>query len=101
MDKFTTNVYTNGFADKDKELKERIGLQVSDKTVVIQYKNHRGEEAERTITPFATEFGSTPYHPEKQWLLQAYCHDRLEYRAFAMADISSWKSFDKRIKEIT
>lgn len=51
------------------------------------YTNHRGETAERTVSPFSVWFGTTPEHPTPQWFLIAFCHDRKADRSFAMKDI--------------
>lgn len=55
--------------------------------VEILYTNHRGERGVRRITPNHCRFGATEWHPEAQWLLEAYDHDRGERRSFALLDI--------------
>lgn len=62
-----------------------------EKCVSIVYTNYRGETATRTIVPESVYFGSTDWHPEKQWLLRAYDVEKQAYRDFAMKDIASWK----------
>lgn len=59
--------------------------------VVIHYTNHRGETADRRIVPIKIVYKGTEWHPEPQWLLQAYDHDRQAERLFALADISAWR----------
>lgn len=59
-------------------------------SVVIDYTNHRGERSLRTITPHNVRFGSSQWHPEPQWMLEAWDHDRDAHRSFAMADIHEW-----------
>lgn len=59
-------------------------------TVRIIYTNWRGETAERTIQPIKIWFGSTQWHPEKQWLLTAYDVDKKAERDFALKDIQKW-----------
>lgn len=58
--------------------------------VKIVYTNYRHETAVRTIIPERVWFGSTEWHPEPQWLLEALDVERGEQRSFAMADIRCW-----------
>lgn len=58
---------------------------------IIDYTNYRGKRGKRKITPLNIRFGSTFFHPEYQWLLVAYDHDKHAYRTFAMKDIHSWE----------
>lgn len=55
--------------------------------VTFLYRNHRGEEALRRVRPIRLWFGSTCYHPEPQWLLEAFDVDRMATRSFAMSNI--------------
>lgn len=65
---------------------------MSTPAVVIDYTNHRGERAERTIVPRVVWFGMTRWHPDiPQWLLDAIDVDKQEDRTFAMKDIHSWR----------
>lgn len=57
--------------------------------IKIPYTNYRGETSERTITPIRPWFGSTEWHPEPQWLLRAYDHDKGAERDFAFKDFGS------------
>jgi hypothetical protein len=57
--------------------------------VVIGYTNHRGEFAERRIHPMNVWYGSTKWHPERQWFLDALDYDKGEYRDFALKDIGT------------
>ncbi|WKT94522.1 hypothetical protein QYR01_10485 [Brucella anthropi] len=52
----------------------------------VFYTNYRGETSERTITPIRPWFGSTEWHPEPQWLLRAYDHNKGAERDFALKD---------------
>ena len=52
----------------------------------ITYTNYRGETAERTITPKRTWFGISDWHPEPQWFLTAFDHDKNADRDFALRD---------------
>jgi predicted DNA-binding transcriptional regulator YafY len=60
--------------------------------VIIRYTNYRGETADRRIIPIRIRFGSTKWHPEPQWLLEAFDVDRGADRAFALSDVLHWKS---------
>ena len=60
------------------------------KAVRILYTNYRNETAVRTILPEKVWYGSTSWHPEPQWLLDALDLEKGERRSFAMADIKSW-----------
>jgi predicted DNA-binding transcriptional regulator YafY len=67
-----------------------IGGPSSDVTgdaVKILYRNYRGETAVRQIVPFSIWFGSTEWHPEPQWLLEALDLDKKAKRSFALKDI--------------
>lgn len=54
--------------------------------ITLTYTNYRGETSERAITPIRPWFGSTEWHPEPQWLLRAYDHDKGAERDFALKD---------------
>lgn len=62
--------------------------------VKILYRNYRGEVAIRTIIPNKVWHGTTSYHPEPQWFLEAFDADREADRDFAMRDIMAWWSPD-------
>lgn len=55
--------------------------------VRIRYRNYRGETAVRHIKPCHIWFGSTSWHPEPQWLLEAIDLDKGAERSFALSDI--------------
>lgn len=57
-------------------------------TLEFEYTNYRGEVSVRTVTPKGLRHGSTEWHPEPQWLLVAFCHDRKAERHFALRDCS-------------
>lgn len=60
-------------------------------TVVIRYRNHRGEVAFRHIVPLLIRFAATEWHPEPQWLLIANDLDKGGARRdFAVRDILEW-----------
>lgn len=58
-----------------------------DRTIHFAYTNHRGERANRTIIPTGLEWGSTPYHPEPQWLLRAFDADRGADRTYPLQEM--------------
>jgi predicted DNA-binding transcriptional regulator YafY len=58
--------------------------------VTIRYTNYRGETAIRRIIPREVRFISTEWHPEPQWVLEAYDLDRKAERSFAIKDINDW-----------
>jgi predicted DNA-binding transcriptional regulator YafY len=53
----------------------------------IVYTNYRGETADRDIVPQRVWFGSTDWHPEPQWLLDALDVGKRAQRSFALKDI--------------
>ena len=63
---------------------------MSETAVVIDYTNYRGERALRPIEPARIVFGATPWHPEKQWLLEAFDIVKNEHRSFALAGVPGW-----------
>ena len=63
-----------------------------EEVVSIVYTNYRGETNERKIVPKKLWFGSTEYHKEEQWLLDAYDLNKKAQRTFAITDIKSWKT---------
>lgn len=60
--------------------------------VTFLYRNHKGEEEMRAVRPIRIYFGSTAYHREAQWLLEAFDLDKMATRDFAMSGIlSPWQ----------
>ena len=67
-----------------------VALQVAaDNAVSLTYTNYRREVSVRTITPRRVWFGSTEWHPEPQWLLTAFDHDKGAERDFALKDFGA------------
>ena len=60
------------------------------KAIKIVYTNYRGETALREVLPQRVWFGSTDWHPEEQWLLDAIDLDKGAPRSFALRDIQSY-----------
>ena len=58
--------------------------------VKILYKNWKGVTSYRNIVPKSVEFKSTEWHPEEQWILNAFDVDKQADRAFAVKDIKEW-----------
>ena len=62
----------------------------SQKIVEILYTNYKGETYRRKILPEKIWFGSTQWHPQNQWLLDAHDIEKNAVRNFAMKDIEEW-----------
>lgn len=71
--------------------------------VVIDYTNHRGERSLRTISPTANPifYGSTTWHTEEQWLLEAWDLEKGQLRTFAVKDIHAWKTPKEATVEVS
>ncbi|KUM86081.1 MULTISPECIES: hypothetical protein [Streptomyces] len=63
---------------------------LSEQEVRILYINYRGEKGWRHIQPLKIWFGSTDWHPGKQWLMDAIDLDKQVERSFALKDIQAW-----------
>jgi predicted DNA-binding transcriptional regulator YafY len=62
--------------------------------VTFTYCNYKNEIETRKVRPIRIYFGSTAYHPDPQWLLEAWDVDRNATRDFAMSGIlGSWSVF--------
>jgi predicted DNA-binding transcriptional regulator YafY len=59
--------------------------------VTILYTNYRGEKSYRKILPQQIIFSSNEWHPEEQWLLEAFDIEKQATRLFAIKDIHEWK----------
>jgi len=57
--------------------------------ITLTYRNWRGKTAVRTITPKRIWFGSTDWHPDRQWLITAFDHDKQADRDFALKDFGA------------
>lgn len=60
------------------------------RTVAILYTNYKGETGLRRIVPCDLRFAATEWHPEEQWLLDAFDLDKNAVRSFAIRDILEW-----------
>lgn len=63
---------------------------MNNRIVCIRYCNHAGVESIRRIEPLRVWFGTTRWHPERQWMLRAIDLDKDAMRDFALRDILSW-----------
>lgn len=63
---------------------------VAGEVVRIDYVNHRGERAIRTVIPECCYLGEVTWHPGMQWILDAFDVDKGAIRSFAIADIQRW-----------
>jgi len=63
---------------------------MSEKKVTIKYTNYRGETSDRAIIPERIWFGSTEWHKEPQWILDAFDINKNAKRGFALKDIQKW-----------
>ncbi len=59
----------------------------------IDYTNYRGERKQISILPVEIYWGSTEFHPEPQWLLNALTSrdGQLVQRIYAMKDIHNFQ----------
>lgn len=57
---------------------------------VLDYVNHRGERGTRSVQPRRAWFGGTEWHPEDQWLVECFDHDRGALRNYSIAGIQHW-----------
>lgn len=65
-------------------------MKTESRVVTIRYTNYRGETAIRTIIPDKIWFGSSQWHPEPQWLMDAFDVEKDAHRTFALKDIHAW-----------
>lgn len=66
--------------------------ETTEEQVTIVYTNYKGETAVRRIVPEKIWFGATEWHPEPQWLLDAFDSDKQATRSFALKDITRWQA---------
>lgn len=59
--------------------------------IEFDYVNWKGVESHRKALMIRIFFGSTGYHKEPQWLMEARDLDKQEGRVFAMKDMSNVK----------
>lgn len=64
------------------------------RAVNIRYTNYRGETAWRTVLPLRIFWGRNEWHPEDQWLMDAFDADKDTERTFALQHIHEWRPFN-------
>jgi hypothetical protein len=77
-------------AEHQREIVSRGGIPTDDRMVVIRYRNHKGETTDRLILPMVMRFASTQWHPDRQWILEAWDVQKATARSFALKDILAW-----------
>lgn len=55
-------------------------------SIAFGYTNWRGEHGIRQAIPTGLAWGSTEWHPEEGWLLEAWDEEKQAVRQFALAD---------------
>lgn len=60
------------------------------KHIKITYTNWRGETSVRLLLSVKIWFGSTQWHKDEQWMLNALDVEKNEERDFALKDIKKW-----------
>lgn len=63
-----------------------------DEPLTITFTDSTGVERERCVIPQRVWFGSTEWHPDAQWLLDAYDMDRHAVRSFELARVRGFDS---------
>lgn len=59
--------------------------------IMFDYINWKSNKSTRIVEVGELYYGSTKYHPEKQWLLEAYDIVKEDVRVFALKDITNVK----------
>jgi len=67
--------------------------------VRMRYENWRGEVSVRTVLVETVWFGSTEWHPQKQWMFTAHEPKTRKERDFAIAGVLEWDLPEKPAKE--
>lgn len=62
----------------------------ANKEIQMLYKNHCGETAVRRLIPIKIYFGYTGWHPDEQWLLEAYDVGKGANRTYALREIRAF-----------
>lgn len=72
------------------EADERVEGAIPPPPVAIVYRNHRGVTGVLRVLPRVLRYGSSEWHPEPQWLLDALDVDKGQERTFALKDVLEW-----------
>jgi predicted DNA-binding transcriptional regulator YafY len=75
-----------------------VGSIDPEKIVTIRYTNYRGETGVRRVLPIEIRFISTEWHPQPQWIMEAYDVEKGAQRSFALKDILEWSVNDSHAK---
>lgn len=57
-----------------------------EKKVKFLYTNYKGQISIRTVEPVSIIWTHNTWHPEDQWMLHGYDHDKKAMRTFALKD---------------
>jgi predicted DNA-binding transcriptional regulator YafY len=60
-------------------------------TVIIGYKNHKGETYQREISPIRYLNDSTPWYPNNELKVEAFDHGKRDIRIFAAENVIKWR----------
>ena len=71
---------------------EHPGLISRSSVIEFRYKNWRGEVSHRTARIIGVAWGTTEWHPQPGWLMDATDMDKHERRLFAMVDMTEVKN---------
>lgn len=63
---------------------------MEDLTVRLRYRNWKGVVKTYEVHPCGLWYGSTEYHPRRQWLLAAIDLDGGVLKNFAVQDVLDW-----------
>ena len=72
-----------------------LEIEQGDK-VRFDYVNWKGVKGNRKVVVTSFLYGTTEYHPEPQWLMEAYDLNKEEERVFAMKDITNIQTLKVR-----
>lgn len=70
----------------------KVALIGGGKYLEIDYTNHAGERSTRRISDPEFWYGSTNWHTQPQWLINAFDMDKRAERDFALCDVHAWKA---------
>lgn len=67
-------------------------MGADERAIWILYRNHRGVTAWRHVLPLVWDFVESPWHPGRQWVMQATDLGKGERRTFAIGEVLRWSS---------
>ena len=69
-------------------IRDQNGIPDDSRAVEMSYQNYRHEIRQRVVTPIGPIYwASNEWHPEPQWLLDVFDHEKREVRTFALRGI--------------